>query len=48
MVERKTAAEHSMEFVCIDNLVPSDHILRQVQKYIDFILYEIVWNLYIV
>jgi len=36
MVRRKTTAEHSMEFVCIDNLVPEDHILRQVQKHIDF------------
>lgn len=36
MVERKIEAEHSMEFVCIDNLVPKDHILRQVQKHIDF------------
>ena len=36
MVERKIEAEHSMEFVCIDNLVPEDHILRQVQKHIDF------------
>lgn len=25
-----------MEFVCIDNLVPEDHILRQIQKHIDF------------
>ena len=36
MVKHEREAEHSMEFVCIDNLVPEDHILRQVEKYIDF------------
>lgn len=24
------------EFVCIDNMVPKDHILRKIKKYIDF------------
>ena len=36
MVKRESEVEHSMEFVCIDNLVPEDHILRQVNKHIDF------------
>ena len=36
MIKREREVEHSMEFVCIDNLVPEDHILRQVEKYIDF------------
>jgi len=36
MVKRDQEVEHSMEFVCIDNLVPEDHILRQVEKHIDF------------
>ena len=36
MVKYEREVEHSMEFVCIDNLVPEDHILRQVEKYIDF------------
>lgn len=36
MVKHAREAEHSMEFVCIDNLVPEDHILRQVEKHIDF------------
>ena len=36
MIKRKNDVQNSMEFVCIDKLVPEDHILRKVQKYIDF------------
>lgn len=36
MISRKTDIQISMEFVCIENLVPTDHILRKVHKFIDF------------
>jgi len=36
MIERKTDTQRSMEFVCIEDLVPKDHILRKVQQFIDF------------
>jgi transposase len=36
MMKRKIEAQKEMEFVSIDDLVPSDHILRKVQQMIDF------------
>lgn len=36
-----------MEFVCIDELVPSDHLLRKVDKHIDFsFIHDLVKDLY--
>jgi transposase len=35
------------EFVCIDNMVPKDHILRKIKKYIDFsFIDELVKDMY--
>lgn len=35
------------EFVCIDNMVPKDHILRKINKYIDFsFIDDLVKDLY--
>ena len=35
------------EFVCIDNMVPQDHILRKISKYIDFsFIDDLVKDLY--
>ncbi|WP_143003457.1 transposase, partial [Melghirimyces thermohalophilus] len=28
--------QHELEFVCIEELVPEDHLLRKVDKHIDF------------
>lgn len=36
MIDRKTEVQDTMEFVCIEDLVPQDHILRKIQKHIDF------------
>lgn len=36
MIKRKIEAQKEMEFVSIDDLVPTDHILRKVQQLIDF------------
>ena len=36
-----------MEFVCIDELVPTDHLMRKIGKHIDFsFIYEMVKDLY--
>ena len=36
-----------MEFVCIDELVPTDHLLRKIDKHIDFsFIHELVKDLY--
>jgi transposase len=41
MYQEKRVRQMEWEFVCIDELVPSDHFLRKVDKYIDFsFLYE--------
>jgi transposase len=29
-------SQASYEFVCIEDLVPQDHLLRKIDKYIDF------------
>lgn len=36
MINRKVEVQSTMEFVCIEDLLPRDHILRKVQKSIDF------------
>ncbi len=36
MIDRKSDVQPPMEFVCIEELVPIDHILRKVHKTIDF------------
>lgn len=36
MIKRKSDVQNSMEFVCIEDLVPQGHILRKIHKYIDF------------
>ena len=36
-----------LEFVCIDELVPSDHLLRKVDRHIDFsFIHDLVKDLY--
>jgi transposase len=35
------------EFICLDNLVPQDHLLRKIDRYIDFsFIDELVKDLY--
>lgn len=36
MIKRTDVVQNTMEFVCIENLVPEDHILRKVVQHIDF------------
>jgi len=41
MYQEKPARQMQWDFVCIDELVPKDHFLRKVDKYIDFsFIYE--------
>lgn len=47
MLKRKTSRQSEMEFVSIEELVPSDHLLRKIDKTIDFtFIYEKVEHLY--
>jgi len=36
MIKNRPPTQSSLEFVCIDELVPSDHLLRKIDKVIDF------------
>ncbi|ERM90673.1 hypothetical protein O163_14810, partial [Caldanaerobacter subterraneus subsp. yonseiensis KB-1] len=36
MLSKKEDARHQIEFVSIDQLVPQDHLLRKIEKVIDF------------
>lgn len=36
MLHSKREHQSSFEFVCIEELVPQNHLLRQIDKYIDF------------
>jgi transposase len=47
MLKKTVVKQVKYEFVCIENLVPSDHLLRKVAKHIDFgFITEKVKNLY--
>lgn len=36
MLKKKKDYEYEMEYVCLESLVPKDHLLRKIDKYIDF------------
>lgn len=36
MLKQNNSAQQGLEIVYIENLVPKDHILRKIDKYIDF------------
>jgi len=36
MLRTKNNVQNSYEFVCIEDLVPKDHLVRKIDKYIDF------------
>jgi transposase len=36
MLEEQSSHQGEMELVIIDSLVPEDHLLRKIKKYIDF------------
>lgn len=47
MLRDRPQIQSSLEFVSIDELVPKDHLLRKVDKYIDFrFIHELVKDLY--
>ncbi|SDC82035.1 hypothetical protein SAMN04488112_11782, partial [Melghirimyces thermohalophilus] len=36
MLRSNKEKQNELEFVCIEELVPEDHLLRKVDKHIDF------------
>ena len=47
MLKKRGDQQLKYEFVCIENLVPEDHLLRKIDKYIEFgFIYEKVEDLY--
>lgn len=47
MLKNKSPTQSSMEFVCINELVPKDHLLRKVDQAIDFsFIHPLVKDLY--
>jgi transposase len=47
MLKRKTAHQHELEYVSIETLVPPDHLLRKIDRVIDFgFIYDKVEHLY--
>lgn len=47
MLRDKSPTQSELEFVCINELVPSDHLLRKIDKTIDFeFIHDLVKDLY--
>lgn len=47
MLKDRPQTQSSLEFVCIDELVPSDHLLRKIDKTVDFgFIHDLVKELY--
>lgn len=47
MLEKRVNNREQMEFICLENIVPQDHLLRKIEKAVDFNkLYEFVEDLY--
>lgn len=47
MFQRRDSSQQQAEFVCIEDLVPSDHLLRKVEKHIKFsFIYDKTKDLY--
>lgn len=47
MLSKKQDARHQIEFVSIDQLVPKDHLLRKIERVIDFsFIYDLVKDKY--
>ena len=47
MLKKEPSHQSEMEFISIEDLVPADHLLRQIDKAIDFsFIYEKVDHLY--
>ena len=47
MLRDRPPVQSALEFVCIDELVPQDHLLRKVDKHIDFsFIHDLVKDLY--
>lgn len=36
MLKEPTPRQHTLEMVILEDLVPADHLLRKIDKYIDF------------
>ena len=47
MLNSRPQTQSSLEFVCIDELVPKDHLLRKIDKQIDVsFIHDLVKDLY--
>ena len=47
MLRKQSGKQLKMEFVCLEDLVPKDHLLRKIDKYVEFdFIYEKVSSLY--
>ena len=47
MLKRETEQRQAIEMLCVDMLVPKDHLLRKIDAAVDFThIYELVENLY--
>lgn len=47
MLKNRPQTQSTLEFVCIDELVPSDHLLRKIDKTVDFtFIHDLVKDLY--
>jgi transposase len=36
MIKERPTIQSSLEFVCIDELIPDDHLLRKIEKVVNF------------
>lgn len=47
MIKKSSSRQHTLEMVILEELVPQDHLLRQIDKYIDFeFIHDRVRHLY--
>ena len=47
MIQRQNSAQLKQEFVCIEDMVPKDHLLRKIDRHINFsFIYDKTKDLY--
>lgn len=47
MLEKNMQNRNQVEIICLENLVPEDHLLRKIDRAVDFnMIYEFVEDLY--
>ena len=47
MLKKKVNQREQVEFICLENLIPEDHLLRKIENAVEFgKIYEFIEELY--